>query len=365
MRMNNTILKIVCLVISLTFAFGVAELAVRFFEPQEVAPIRFVFDPQLGEIPTPNQKGRKIRPGVFDHTYSHNSLGLRGSKEYTFERHTDHRILFLGDSFTYGFGVNDDQTFPYLTEKRLTADKLSVEVINAGNSGRGTDFALKIFRVLGYKFHPTLTVFCFLGKNFVDDERGQFYAVAANGEITPKSLRSSRGLIKNLLLNLPGYNWLISWSQAANLVKEAGVQWFFRHTDPKAVKEGSLVIVYPDRGQGCANPETVRLTGIYLRNLVESVRNSGSSLMIFYLPMAPEVELFRKTPQKSKDEAAFESIIHNQGEELISLTPTLAASGEPLNKLYFVPSDGHWTARGQALAAQYISEQIENRLKNH
>lgn len=119
--MKNILSKVLLVIVSVAFSFGIVELYVRFYNPQEVAPIRFVFDPQLGEIPTPYQKGRKIRPGVFDHTYSHNSLGLRGSKEYTFERQTDHRILFLGDSFTYGFGVNDDQTFPYLTEKRLTA----------------------------------------------------------------------------------------------------------------------------------------------------------------------------------------------------------------------------------------------------
>ena len=115
--MRNTVLIIVCLVISLTFAFGVTELAVRFIEPQEVAPIRFRFDPQLGDIPTPHQQGRKIRPGLFDHTYSHNSLGLRGSKEYSYERRTEHRLLFLGDSFTYGFGVNDDRTFSLSNRK--------------------------------------------------------------------------------------------------------------------------------------------------------------------------------------------------------------------------------------------------------
>ncbi len=71
------------------------ELYVRHYNPQEVAPIRFVFDSQLGEIPTPNQRGRKIRPGYFDHTYSHNSLGFRGSREYTPEKRTEHRILFL------------------------------------------------------------------------------------------------------------------------------------------------------------------------------------------------------------------------------------------------------------------------------
>lgn len=238
-------------------------------------------------------------------------------------------------------------------------------MINAGNSGRGTDFALKFFRVLGYKFHPTLVVFCFLGKNFIDDSRGQFYAVADNGEITPKSLQGSRGLLKKVLYNLPGYDWLISWSQAANFAKEAGIKWFFKHIDPEALNEGSLLILYPDRGQGYAKPETKRLTEIYLKNLVESVRNSGSSYMMFYLPLATEVELFRKTHQTSQDEVTIESIYKNLGGELLSLTPTLAASGEPLNKLYFVPRDGHWTPLGQALAAQYISEQIENRLKNH
>jgi hypothetical protein len=40
--------------------------------------------------------------------------------------------MFLGDSFTYGVGVNDDQTFCYLVEKQLLAMGLKVEVINAG-----------------------------------------------------------------------------------------------------------------------------------------------------------------------------------------------------------------------------------------
>lgn len=127
--MRQALLKIVTIMLGLVVAFGIAEVGVRIFSPQEVAPIRFVYDPQRGEIPTPSQKGRQFMPGVYDYTYSNNSLGLRGSKEYKFERHTDHRILFLGDSFTYGLGVNDDQTFPNLTEKHLISEKISVNLI--------------------------------------------------------------------------------------------------------------------------------------------------------------------------------------------------------------------------------------------
>jgi hypothetical protein len=191
-EVKDILFKILLVMISFGLAFGVMEVYVRHYHPTEVAPIRFVFDPQLGDIPTPNQQGRKIRPGQFDHTYSHNSLGFRGSKEYHLEKSTEHRLLFLGDSFTYGFGVNDDQTFPYLTEKNLLAQHISVEAINTGCSGKGTDFELKLFQVLGYKFKPDLTLLCFTANDFIDNERGEYFQVSAAGEITPKPLQQDR-----------------------------------------------------------------------------------------------------------------------------------------------------------------------------
>jgi lysophospholipase L1-like esterase len=361
--MRNTVLKIVCLVISLTFAFGVAELAVRFFEPQEVAPIRFWFDPQLGDIPVPNQKGRKIKPGVFDHTFSHNSLGFRGRNESRFEKHTDHRILFLGDSFTYGFGVNDDQTFAYLTEKQWLDKHLSVEVINAGVSGKGTDFDLKLFQVLGYKFKPDLTVLCFTANDFIDNERGDYFSVSPDGEISPKTLNNSRGAFKTILWHLPGYNWLVSWSQAANLLKIAGIKWFFNNTNPTVLKEGGLIITYPVYEQGYANDENKRLTNIYVKHIKKTVNKVGSSLMIVYVPVSAEVEAYRNNRQISHDETALTEIAKNHGEMTFSLTPALAASAEPLDKLYFV-GDGHWTALGHAVVAQCLSDQIARRFKS-
>jgi len=361
--MRHAFLKMVSIMLGLVVAFGIAEVGVRIFCPQEVAPIRFVFDPKRGEIPTPNQKGRQIMPRVYDYSYNNNSLGLRGSKEYKFERHTDHRILFLGDSFTYGLGVNDDQTFPYLTEKHLISEKIPAEVINAGNPGRGTDYALKFFQVLGSKFKPDLTVFSFLGKNFVDDSRGQYYSVSPEGELTAKRLSAGNSFIKDLLDELPGYNWLVSWSQAANLVKRAGIQWYLAGTGPNEQRGDGLVITYPERQNGYGDATKFRLTEIYVQNLIKSVEDSGSSIMFFYLPMAPEIEEYRQNGTISPDEAAFTGIIKKEGKELKSLTPVLAASAEPVPKLYFVPRDGHWTALGQALAAQYLGAQIERRLK--
>lgn len=355
--LKNIFSKSLLLIVSLGFSFGIVELYVRYFHPQEVAPIRFVFDSQLGDVSTPNQRGRKIKPGAFDHTYSHNSLGWRASKEYSFEKQAEHRILFLGDSFTYGFGVNDDQTFAFLTEKHLLDEHISVEVINAGCSGKGTDFAVKLFQVWGDKFNPDLTVVCFTANDFIDNERGEYFSVSPDGEITPKVLQRSKGVAKTILYHLPGYNWLISWSQAANLVKEAGVKWFLRNTDPIALKEGGLIVTYPVHQQGYANEENKRLTEVYLRQLLKSVKQSGSSLMIIYVPMYKEVEDYRHQGHRSNDELAILDIAKKLKVTAIPLTPVLAASGKPTDQLYF-NNDGHWNASGHALVARYLSEQI-------
>ena len=96
--------------------------------------MRFACHPELGDIPVPGQQGERRLPGVFTFRYSNNSLGWRGRREYREEKPTDYRVLFLGDSFTYGLGVNDDQTFAAQVEKDLRAGRWSVEVMNAGCS---------------------------------------------------------------------------------------------------------------------------------------------------------------------------------------------------------------------------------------
>jgi acyl-CoA thioesterase-1 len=44
-------------------------------------------------------------------------------------------ILFFGDSLTAGYGLNPEDAFPALIEKRLREDGLAAHVINAGLSG--------------------------------------------------------------------------------------------------------------------------------------------------------------------------------------------------------------------------------------
>jgi lysophospholipase L1-like esterase len=59
-----------------------------------------------------------------------NSLGLRGP-----ELNDDPRIMMLGDSFTFGVYVGDDENFPALLQQRLQKNGYKYQVVNAGYAG--------------------------------------------------------------------------------------------------------------------------------------------------------------------------------------------------------------------------------------
>ena len=359
--MRSLFLSIIGVLLSFLVAFALAEVAVRHFRPQEVGPVRFACLPELGDIPVPGQQGERRFPGVFTFRYSNNSLGWRGRREYRETKTTEYRVLFLGDSFIYGLGVNDDQTIAAQVEKELRSSRVSVEVMNAGAPGKGTDYALKSFQTVGRKFHPDLTVLGFFCNDFQDNARGEYYNIGRRGELQVKPLNCKRGAIKTLLDHLPVYNWLISWSQAANLVKQAGVEVLInwgRKSGPDATN--GLVVSYDRGASGYALAGNEPLTRIYLEQLNAAVKRAGGELMICYIPMSQEVLDYRRTRTISPDERAIQRLAADNGMMLWSLTPLLAHSGQSIERLYY--QEGHWTAAAHARAAHYLSRIIQNEL---
>jgi hypothetical protein len=342
-------------------AFALAEVAVRLISPQEVGPVRFACDPELGEIPVPGQRGERKIPGVYSFRYSNNSLGWRGRREYREAKGTDYRVLLLGDSFAYGTGVDDDQTFAALVEKDLIAGQMSVEVLNAGCPGKGTDYELKSFQTVGRKFNPDLTVLGFFANDFQDNVRGEYYTIGRRGDLQVKPLDCRRGTVKGVLDHLPAYSWLLSWSQAANLIKQAGVKVLInraRRSDPGDAR--GLVVSYARGASGFSTATSRGLTQIYLGQLNAAVRQAGGALMMFYIPISQEVLEYRQTRTTSPDERAIQRIAAQNGLMLWSLTPLLAHSGQSIDRLYY--PEGHWTAAAHAIAARYLSRLIQSGL---
>jgi len=102
-------------------------------------------------------RGIRNADADFDYVDAHhhvrqNRWGSRGT-EVPLEKSGKRRIVVLGDSFVWGFGVEDAQIF---TE--LLAHDTGDEVVNLGISGYGTDQELLMWRHLGIQFGPDVVL---------------------------------------------------------------------------------------------------------------------------------------------------------------------------------------------------------------
>src|SRR5262245_19159729 len=105
------------------------------------------------------QKDRPPREGL-------NAYGLRGPGYTEPKLATSRRILILGDSFTYGGGVEDDAlVFPALLERDLNARARPgvqrVEILNGGLPGSHTEDWVQLWQRVGGAFDPDLVVVVF------------------------------------------------------------------------------------------------------------------------------------------------------------------------------------------------------------
>ena len=104
-----------------------------------------------------------------------NENGLRNKENYSYTKPEDtFRIGFFGDSFTYGYGVNQSDRWTNLLEDRLNNDldcKNNFQGINFGVSGYDTQYSVEMFLQEGQKYDNDLNIFYFTDNdvNFIDD----------------------------------------------------------------------------------------------------------------------------------------------------------------------------------------------------
>ena len=99
------------------------------------APDYLQVDEELGTTLRPNLH-HYVGIGKDRNLLQHNSLGLRG-EELRADK-PDLRIFMIGDSYTYGWGTNNDGTMCAQLEKALKKDGIDAEVLNLGVGGYST-----------------------------------------------------------------------------------------------------------------------------------------------------------------------------------------------------------------------------------
>lgn len=148
-------------VLSLALSLVGAELLLEYLQERIRHSDRLdsgllVYDPTLGWRTRPDWQGRH-RHHDFDVAYRTGADGFRDSPDHT---RAGRQVLVLGDSFTFGFGVDDRDTFCNLLNRRLHPD--AIGIANLGIPGFSTDqeyLLLKQVLRQGRAAHALLVVY--------------------------------------------------------------------------------------------------------------------------------------------------------------------------------------------------------------
>lgn len=125
--------------------------------------------PVLAFAPLPGAEG-SIATWEYEHAFRHNRQGLRADREFSRDRPASvrRRALVLGDSFAYGLGSPDKDTFVSLLGEALPG----VEVVNGGCNGYGQREELAVLDTLGAALQPDLVVLVFFWNDLENNTRG-------------------------------------------------------------------------------------------------------------------------------------------------------------------------------------------------
>lgn len=169
--MKRVVLNMALLLASLTVCFVIGEITVRMLYSKVTnynlemwryfAQFKHLLpEPNLPFVHRPDTEGNLY--GVHVKT---NSMGFR-DREFSVEKAPSRkRILMLGDSFVFGWGVPLEKTMAKLVESDLSSVPGGIEVINMGVGNYNSTMEVELFKRQGLALNPDMVVLVY----FVND----------------------------------------------------------------------------------------------------------------------------------------------------------------------------------------------------
>lgn len=173
-RLRQWRANLILLAVSAGFTLGLFEVGARLFvrawAPQHGVRNFWMQDPLLGWVHVPSTQGRHVHLD-FEVDVATNRQGFRDDP-VSFERIPgQRRVLFLGDSFGFGYGVERGELLADLLEDSFP----DTEFVNASVAGYGTDQQLLFFRERGYRYAPDLVLYLFHPNDVEDNNAARRY----------------------------------------------------------------------------------------------------------------------------------------------------------------------------------------------
>ncbi len=363
-------------------AMVLAEIGVRIFVPQVLLhdPDAFMPDATLGARLKPGFNDRVVT-SEFASTWAINEDGHRGPRaarasgaaadgDAVGPGDTAERIVALGDSFTFGYGVEEEEAWPRRLEAILAEEEAGerVEVVILGVGGYGTWEETRYLEQERARLAPDLVLVAFyFGNDPVDNRR--WYPpvpVLAAGDAPAAEAGADRAeRVKR---------WLGARLHLYNLIASRG--------DELLVRTGLRRLVYPFEIDVLRSPppESVAAAWEATRaafTMLTHMQESGLAIRVVLVPMRHQVDdafwqrltaqyerlagaravraLDRDRPQRIVEDLLLDAKI-----ESFDLLPGLRAAARRSPDPLYWSRDQHWTQAGHAAAARLIADRLRS-----
>lgn len=304
-----------------------------------------------------------------------NSFGMRDDAITLEKPENTVRIVFLGDSFTFGMGLRHDDIVSEVLERRLNREfspktGKKYEVLNMGVIGQSVDQEYLLLRDRALQFNPDIAVINFFAGNDATELRRHDWIWSKDGHLAAvrdathfidddNALRRETGEApKSYLL------WFVE-ERAKLLLGKFGIA---------SKSDGPLLVwpnfLPPDHPDGDPRLEQFWEQIRHIFGLTKELADErGIKLLVTGIPLDMQVskkywskhpgvpfgdtEFLAALPQKLLEDAtAYYSI------DYLDLLPVFRAREEI--DTYWLIDDPHWTPEGHAMAADAIFDYMLN-----
>jgi lysophospholipase L1-like esterase len=306
----------------------------------------------------PGYRGRITNHVEFDHQVVINARGMRGAEPSAAQL----RVLALGDSFTFGVGAGDDETYPARLQAYLRAAGQPAEVWNAGAPGYGVPDEVAWYERWGAPLRPGVVVIApFLGNDLQDASPGSPTRVV-DGELVANG--SEGGGVRR---------WLYYHSHLFRLLKSSLFEGPLRAkvglAEPWARRERRAELALygptlpPELGAGKA------ATDAAVARLAQLAARDHVYLLAVLVPSLPQVDGRRwgaihrelgvdpRGHDSRRTNRIFAGIFVRHGVAVLDPTAALTAAVARGERVYY-PRDQHLTPAGYDLLAREVARAL-------
>jgi hypothetical protein len=309
----------------------------------------------------------------FQVTVRTNALGFRGGPAQARKQPGSFRILVVGDSFAFGFGVEDDETFSAVLARTLAPPPgfARVEVLNAGVAGWSADQYWLFLESRGFALAPDLVLLA-PTENDPGDLAWNRLELGARG--LPVRTQPTRRMIDQSgrmryleggplalpELSFPGQAWLADHSQLYHWLRfRLAKLWIARRMKGEEKRLRAEAGAPPDGAIETLGPEAIQRalwSGAafqirYHRHLMQAIREACAARGV---PLATLLVRFRAG---QAEPASAEALREDCAKDPRCVPSSELLAGHDEAEVFFA-EDGHWRARGHALVAEGLARRL-------